>query len=61
MDRKNQRILAAALLAGALFLCAFPLLRTPEAAEAAAFLPETPVTVMVVPETETVATEVSGA
>ena len=44
MDRKNQRILAAALLAGALFLCAFPLLRTPEAAEAAAFLPETPVT-----------------
>ena len=46
MDRKNQRILAAALLAGALFLCAFPLLRTPEAAEAAAFLPETPVTVI---------------
>ena len=46
MDRKNQRILAAALLAGALFLCAFPLLRTPEAAEAAAFLSETPVTVI---------------
>lgn len=46
MDRKNQRILAAALLAGALFLYAFPLLRTPEAAEAAAFLPETPVTVI---------------
>ena len=46
MDRKNQRILAAALLAGALFLCAIPLLRTPEAAEAAAFLPETPVTVI---------------
>ena len=46
MDRKNQRILAAALLAGALFLCAFPLLRTPEAADAAAFLPETPVTVI---------------
>lgn len=46
MDRKNQRILAAALLAGALFLCAFPLLRTPEAAAAAAFLPETPVTVI---------------
>ena len=46
MDRKNQRILAAALLAGALFLCAFPLLRTPEAAEAAAFLPETPATVI---------------
>lgn len=46
MDRKNQRILAAALLAGALFLCAFPLLRTPETAEAAAFLPETPVTVI---------------
>lgn len=46
MDRNNQRILAAALLAGALFLCAFPLLRTPEAAEAAAFLPETPVTVI---------------
>lgn len=46
MDRKNQRILAAALLAGALFLCAFPLLRTPEAAEAAAFPPETPVTVI---------------
>lgn len=46
MDRKNQRILAAALLAGALFLCAFPLLRTPEAAEAAAFLPETSVTVI---------------
>lgn len=46
MDRKNQRILAAALLAGALFLCAFPLLQTPEAAEAAAFLPETPVTVI---------------
>lgn len=46
MDRKNQRILAAALLAGALFLCAFPLLRTSEAAEAAAFLPETPVTVI---------------
>ena len=46
MDRKNQRILAAALLAGALFLCAFPLLRTPEAAEAAAFLPGTPVTVI---------------
>ena len=46
MDRKNQRILAAALLAGALFLCAFPLLRTPEAAEAAAFLPEMPVTVI---------------
>lgn len=46
MDRKNQRILAATLLAGALFLCAFPLLRTPEAAEAAAFPPETPVTVI---------------
>lgn len=46
MDRKNQRILAAALLAGALFLCAFPLLRTPEAAEAAAFLPAMPVTVI---------------
>ena len=46
MDRKNQRILAAALLAGALFLCAFPLLRTPEAADAAAFLQETPVTVI---------------
>ncbi len=48
MDRKNQRILAAALLAGALFLCAFPLLRTPEAAEAAAFLPETPGSVFLV-------------
>ena len=46
MDRKNQRILAAALLAGALFLCAFPLLRAPAAAETAAFLPETPVTVI---------------
>ena len=46
MERKSQRILAAALLAGALCLCASPLLRGPDTVPAAAFLPESPVTVI---------------